>query len=459
MAIPRDTAFDSSLNLVREGYDFIWNRCQRFGSDQFETRIMGQKTVCIHGPEAAALFYDNTKFQRERAVPRRVVTSLFGKGAVHTLDDAAHQHRKAAFLRLMTPAEMTRLMDETAQSWRRSVHRWEKQIRPIVLFDEVRCLLAEAICSWAGVPLRPTERDMRGRDLAYMVDSFGGVGPRMWRGKLARVRCERWIGRLIDRTRRGDLHPKPDTGLHVMAHHRDLDGQPLDTKTAAVELLNILRPTVAIAWYVAFAAVALHEHPELRDKIAREAVGEEAGEYADLFMQEVRRFYPFTPYLGAKVRSSFHWKGHDFKPGDLVLLDVYGTHHDPRVWPRADVFEPERFREWSGGLYDFMPQGGGEHATGHRCPGEWITMHNLTLALHFLTRCVTYEMVPGQDLSMDRTRMPTRPKSGVLLRNVRATAALHLAAPRLPSTAAVCGVPTSPKHAPTQQPRSISMER
>jgi fatty-acid peroxygenase len=449
MSIARDSSLDASIHVLREGYEFIWNRCRRFDSDLFATRILGLPTICIHGPEAAALFYDTTKFRRHRAVPRRVVTSLFGKGAVHTLDDAAHQARKAAFLRLMSPAQMERLMSETARCWRRAIDRWEKQLRPVVLFDEAQCILAESICRWAGVPIPPTELTKRARDLANMVDAFGGVGPRLWQGKLARMRSERWIARLIERTRRGTLHPEPNSALYVMAHHRDADGTQLDTKTAAVEVLNVLRPTVAIAWYVAFAAHALHENPQARELIAREPIGEGAGKYADWFMQEVRRFYPFTPYLGAKVRTEFEWRGHRFEPGTLVLLDVYGTHHDPRVWASPEVFQPERFREWSGGLYDFMPQGGGEHAGGHRCPGEWITMHNLTLALHFLTRCMRYEVVAGQDLTIDLSRMPTRPKSGFMIRNVRATSALQLAVPRLPSASAAGDVTTSQEPART----------
>jgi hypothetical protein len=60
-------------------------------------------------------------------------------------------------------------------------------------------------------------------------------------------------------------------------------------------------------------------------------------------------------------------------------------------------------------------------------------MHNLTLALHFLTRCMTYEVPADQDLSIDLGRMPTRPKSGFVLRAVHATQALEASAPQLPS--------------------------
>jgi fatty-acid peroxygenase len=52
--------------------------------------------------------------------------------------------------------------------------------------------------------------------------------------------------------------------LHRVAFPTDPDGSPLDDRTAAVELLNLLRPTVAVAWFVALAAATIAEHPETR---------------------------------------------------------------------------------------------------------------------------------------------------------------------------------------------------
>jgi fatty-acid peroxygenase len=436
--IPRDPALDSTFALLREGYDFIANRCRRLHSDAFRTRVMGLPTVCIHGREAAELFYDESKLQRAHALPRRVVTTLFGKHAVHTLDDAAHRARKSAFLSLMSPRSLALLNERMAQEWRLAIRRWE-QLPELVLFDEAQQVLARGVCGWAGVPLPEHEVAARTRDLATLVDAFGGVGPRLWAGKLARVRLQLWLGKLIHDVRRGALRPRPGSALFVMADHREPDGKPLDLRTAAVELLNVIRPTVAISWYVSFAALALHEHPEARAQLQREAFGESAGAYTDCFMQETRRFYPFTPFLGAMVRRSFHWHGHDFVPGTLVLLDVHGTNHDPALWESPLEFRPDRFKHWREDAFSFIPQGGGNPLTGHRCPGEWLTMHNLALALHFLTRCMEYEVIADQDLRVDPSRMPTRPKSGFRIRRVRATQLLDAPAPTLPSLAATRG--------------------
>ena len=163
-----------------------------------------------------------------------------------------------------------------------------------------------------------------------------------------------------------------------------------------------------------FAALALHEHPAWREKLR---AGDD--EYTGLFVQEVRRFYPFAPFVGAKVRAPFDWRGYHFRKGALVLLDVYGTNRDGRQWERPDEFWPERFRQWDQSSYNFIPQGGGDYHHGHRCPGEWITIEATKLAVNFLTRHVTYE-VPPQDLRFPLSRIPTFPRSGFVITQVAA---------------------------------------
>jgi len=38
--------------------------------------------------------------------------------------------------------------------------------------------------------------------------------------------------------------------VHAIAWHRDGEGRLLDTKVARVELINVLRPTVAVARFI-----------------------------------------------------------------------------------------------------------------------------------------------------------------------------------------------------------------
>ena len=54
--IPKDPLPDSTLALYFEGYEFISNRCRRFNSDLFQTRLLLRKAICMRGEEAARSF-------------------------------------------------------------------------------------------------------------------------------------------------------------------------------------------------------------------------------------------------------------------------------------------------------------------------------------------------------------------------------------------------------------------
>ena len=101
----------------------------------------------------------------------------------------------------------------------------------------------------------------------------------------------------------------------------------------------------------------------------------------------------------------------------MVLLDLYGTNHDPRFWERPERFHPERFRDWRGNPYSFIPQGGGDHLTGHRCGGEWATIEVMKARVRELLG-MRYD-VPDQDLRVPLSRMPTQLSSRMVLTDVR----------------------------------------
>jgi fatty-acid peroxygenase len=410
--VPHDKSLDNSLALMREGYLFIKNRVDRYRSDLFEARLLLQKVICMSGEEAAKLFYDPDRFQRHGAAPKRVQKTLFGENGIQTLDGDAHILRKLLFMSLMTPPQQKRLAELAMEQWKASISRWEGAEK-VVLFDEANDILCRIACDWAGVPLQNSEVKSRADDFSAMVDAFGAVGPRHWKGRTARTRAEEWIRGVIEDVRAGKLKAGEDSALYAMAFHTNLDGSQLDTQMAAVELINVLRPIVAIATFITFAALALHEHPECKEKV-------QSGNsnYLEMFAQEVRRYYPFGPFLGARVRKDFIWNQCEFKKGMLVLLDMYGTNHDPRLWDNPNEFQPERFKEWKGRLFDFIPQGGGDPAKGHRCPGEGITVEVMKASVDFLVNRIEFE-VPAQDLSYSLAKMPTLPESRFVMSNIR----------------------------------------
>ena len=397
---------------MREGYLFIKNRTDQYPASLFKINLLMQNIVCMSGKEAAELFYNSERFQRHNATPKRVQKTIFGLNAIQTMDGESHIHRKHFFLSLMTPQHQKQLAELAMEHWQAIIAKWE-EAEKIVVFDEAEEILCRVACRWAGVPLKESEVKQRANDFSAMVDAFGAAGPRYWKGRGARARAEKWLKEVIEDVRAGNLKTEKGLPLHEMAFYRDINGIQLDNQMAAVELINLLRPIVAIATFITFEALALHENPPCIEKIQSDN-----NDYKEIFVQEVRRYYPLTPFIGAKVRKDFEWNQYQFNKGMLVLLDVYGTNHDSRVWANPTEFQPERFKEWPGNLFDFIPQGGGDPAQGHRCPGEGITVEIMKSSLDFMVNKIEYE-VPLQDLSYCLGRIPTLPKSRFIINNIR----------------------------------------
>jgi fatty-acid peroxygenase len=189
-------------------------------------------------------------------------------------------------------------------------------------------------------------------------------------------------------------------------------GRDLDPRVAGVELLNVLRPTVAVAWPATFLARSLLEHPRWRPLVdGRHGNGGAASRTA--FGHEVRRTCPFVPALAGRARAAAELDGVRIEPGDRVVLDVPGTNRDPRLWLEADDFLPERFGAGSPDRWSYVPQGGGYPAFGHRCPGEQLTVRILEETTRVLAG-LDYE--PVGDATADPTRIPTLPRGGLRVR-------------------------------------------
>lgn len=410
-AIAKEKCLDQTLKLLMEGYLYIPSRCRKYHSDLFETRLMGKKVICMSGEDAAELFYNNKIFTRKGVMPKRIQKTLFGVKAIQSLEGGEHFHRKSLFMSFMTPGNVDRLVAITENEWARAGKRFMNRDR-ITLFDEAGIVLCRAALRWAGIPFSGREIRMRAGDMAAMIDAFGAVGPRHMKGRCARRRSERWMENIINRVRTGSITISVNSLLYQVAFHRDLNNKLLDARMAGIEMINIIRPITAIATYVTFGALALQLHPVCRLKLkARE------GNYAHMFAQEIRRFFPFGPFLGAKVKNDFIYNNYRFKKDTLVFLDLYGTNHDPRIWKNPYRFWPEHFLYRDGNPYDFIPQGGGDPVTGHRCPGEWITVELLKTSMEFLADKLLYK-VPYQDFGYSLRRMPTRPASGFIMEDV-----------------------------------------
>jgi fatty-acid peroxygenase len=398
---------DHTMDLVRTGYP--WAARIRGGAVAAPTRLLGRRAVVVGGAEGVRRFYD-ARLRRRGAFPAAIKLLLFGPGTVHGLDDSEHHLRKALFLGVITPDSVAELAARAQREWQTAIDRWSGR-EQVVLFDEAVQVLAASVIPWAGVPVEAQELPRRAQQLATVLQGFATPGPAYLRAVRARLAVGRWAKQLILDTRAGRITPPAGTALHAAAQARDTAGRLLPERVAGTALLNVIRPTVAVAWFVTFAGKALHENPTWRQRIA-----DGDSEALDAFVQEVRRTYPFVPLLTARARSKQDVLGFTVPRGGLVVLDVHGTDHDPAAWPDPDRFDPGRFLRGPVDPDTLVPQGGGAVDTGHRCPGEGVTLTMTAVAVQALVGAA--RSLPDQDLGIDMSRIPTLPLSGVVLARV-----------------------------------------
>src|SRR3954451_19466437 len=193
---------ENGLMVLAKGYAWLPDKRRALGRRTVPTRLGGMPAVGLEGPDAARFVYDEDHVLRSQALPEPVQGTLFGKGAVHTLDGEMHRVRKAMFVALLMREDgIASLAKQATAAWDDAAVRWAG--RDIVLLEESANVLAGAVSRWAGVPLTDDEVPSLARDLQAMVDGFATGGPRHWRARRARGRREAWLGQLVSDVRAG----------------------------------------------------------------------------------------------------------------------------------------------------------------------------------------------------------------------------------------------------------------
>ncbi|WP_144712558.1 cytochrome P450 [Curtobacterium pusillum] len=411
-------AIDDSLALLTRGYGFgahLWRRT-RAGARAVPFRLLGKPSLFVRGAEGVELFYDGDRTARHGAMPALVQRTLFGVGSVHSLDGAEHRHRKATFVDVAYEDEhVRRLTPLLAEEWGRELAAWTAGGHRSA-YDAGVGAIGRAVMRWAGLPGTPAAKTRWAARLAQVVDGFGvPYSPEYLPAVRNRHWSDRHAARLVEAVRGGRLTPAEGSALYEWAWHRDPEGALLPPRTAGIELQNSFRPAIAVARFVAFAAKELHDHPEWRARIAEETRTRRSltdGPAAVAFAQEVRRTAPFVPMLPAWATTDVELDGERLPAGGRVVLDILGTDTDDRSWPDADRFDPGRFLGVDDyeSLRTFVPHGGADVATGHRCPGEKVAIAALATAVAALSDPGVRILDEG--LEVDRRRLPTKPASG-----------------------------------------------
>lgn len=398
----------------RQGYRMLEELRKEADAPVVKAKLFNKEAIVIYGEKAAKQFYNPRNFKRRGAMPKLVLKTLFGKEGVQTLDGAEHHHRKAIFMDLMTPERMEEYHQILEQ---RLVHALAQQHGQFELFDLSKHVLFTTICEWSGINLSDKSKEEIRQLANYQISMISGTVTSPIdhiKGVENRKKSEKWAQDLIVSARENPIAGKEQIPLYAFAQATDLNGQLLPTEVAAVELLNIIRPTVALTVWAALMGHALFSRPDLKQQLQNDFVG-----LQDSFIQEMRRYYPFFPMLPAIAVKEVEIDGYRVPKDSWVLLDLYGTDHDERTIEAPESFMIKRYLGRTKEIsyeeeYEMLAQGGGDFRQMHRCAGEWITLHSLRVFSEQLVNHFEFS-IPEQDWTIPVDQFPTYPNSRVLL--------------------------------------------
>uniref|UniRef100_A0A8C6FR06 Uncharacterized protein n=1 Tax=Moschus moschiferus TaxID=68415 RepID=A0A8C6FR06_MOSMO len=128
--------------------------------------------------------------------------------------------------------------------------------------------------------------------------------------------------------------------------------------------------------------------------------------YTTMCIKEALRLYPPVPVISRELSKPITFPdGRSLPAGILVALSIYGLHHNPKVWPNPEVFDPTRFApDSTRHSHAFLAFSGGSRS----CIGRQFAMNELKVAVALTL--LRFELSP------DPSRVPV-PMPVVVLRS------------------------------------------
>jgi cytochrome P450 family 135 len=143
---------------------------------------------------------------------------------------------------------------------------------------------------------------------------------------------------------------------------------------------------------LAWAFQLLAHNPAAQQRLIDEIDRDAGDEYLTATIDEVLRHRPvFLFAIPRAVKRPIEIGGFTYEPPTQLLACIYLLHHDPRVYPEPERFQPERFLEGQPSPRLWMPWGGGRK----RCPGSQMALLEMKTVLRtVLARAVVRPASP-----------------------------------------------------------------
>ncbi len=394
---PRVPLALQTLAMMTRERPFLERARRRYGP-MFSVRVAGfGRAVVVSDPELIR--------QTFRADPKTLhagtespLRQILGPHSLLGIDEEQHMHQRKLLLPPFKGQRMRQyepLIEEIARtemdSWPHDVefstagpfHRITlRAILRAVFGAEGEHLVAleELIGPWTALGTRLAVARWMQRDL-------GRRSP--WsRFRRLRARIDAICDELIAEAKADPaLSSRPDV-LSLMVQARYDDGRPMGNPEIRDQLVTMFAAGhETTAHTLSWGIERLRRHPDVLRRLVEEV---DAGgrSLRDATIREIQRTRPVIAFAGRYARQPFELGGYRLPVGTRILLAACLTHYDPRLFPRPDRFDPDRFLDTVPDTYSWIPFGGGVR----RCIGATFAHMELDVVLRVILQ--RFELVP-----------------------------------------------------------------
>ncbi|XP_046561100.1 cytochrome P450 4F2-like [Haliotis rubra] len=186
------------------------------------------------------------------------------------------------------------------------------------------------------------------------------------KGKKFKERCDfvhSWAEGIIDKRRQDLERDGPPKAryldfLDVLLSAKDADGKgltPLEVRNEVDTFLFAGHDTTASA--ISWTLFTMASKPEFQTRVQEEVdtllEGRESKhikwddihkmEYLARVLKEGMRLHSPVPFVSRRLEHPMELDGKVFPVGTMVALGIWNVHHNPDLWEKPDVFDPDRF--------------------------------------------------------------------------------------------------------------------
>ncbi|UFS97854.1 cytochrome P450 [Nocardia huaxiensis] len=353
-------------------------------------RVPLTKFVLASEDELARLVTMNRQAVFSAAPAWRLLLLLMFRKALLQREFGEHRNDRLLIQQVMTPARLAEYADRVGPSIRAQVAACPVGARVDLRALFKRVAMRVALEVFLGEEFTDAEVDRVGRWFDQVVHI------NVVRAQRARWSLYRFLAERIPRKRA----ERSDDLMSHLCHSTSHDGDPFTDGEIIHHMIFFLfaaHDTSTIT--MTNMAYYLGSQPGWQERARAESLAaapelsiEQLGGLGELgrIVQETLRLRPPVPIAARTALTDTELGGYRIPKGTHVIVNMWEHQTSSRVWPRAQRFDPDRFRA-EGPPAAWMPFGGGAH----KCIGMYFARMEILTVFHALLRDFEWRVPAG----------------------------------------------------------------